>query len=233
MFDALRVIRLSLKDFWEEFVLLVMLNIVWTLAAVLPLAPLFLLQSVDLGILLLLSLVLALPLPIVTAALCFVTNQISRGKIANWGTFMLGVRRYWAKGLVLMAVNLAALILFVVNLQFYAVMLEGSLAFIVLTVWVTIGLYWLLVQVFWFPMILELESEKILSALRNALIMVVVTPGFSVVLGFSLLLLIALSILLTVPAVLVTTSMVFLIINHATRSRLAFAKQEPYPPPLE
>jgi hypothetical protein len=146
---------------------------------------------------------------------------------------VLGLRRYWAKGLIVMAINMAALILFVINLQFYAVMLEGALAFVVLTVWVTIGLYWLLIQVFWFPMILELENERILIALRNAVIMVVVTPGFSLVLGLTLLVLIVLSILLTVPALLITTSLVLLIINHATRSRLAFAKKEPYPPPIE
>ena len=233
MLDALQVISLSLQHFWEEFVLLVMLNIVWTLAVALPLVPLFLLPSVDLIVILILCLVLALPLPIVTAALCFVTNQISRDKIANWGTFVLGVRRYWAKGLIVMAINVAVLVLFVANLQFYSVMLEGGLAFIVLTVWVTVGLYWLLTQIFWFPMILELENEKILSALRNALIMVVVTPGFTIVLFLSLLLFVGVSIFLIIPASVMTTSLVFLIMNHAARSRVAYAKKEPYPPPVE
>ena len=85
-------------------------------------------------------------------------------------------------------------------------------------------------QVFWFPMILELENERTLLALRNASLMAIVSPGFSVVLSIAIVLVIALSIVLTVPVVAFTTVLLALIANHATRSRVAYAHKEPYRP---
>jgi hypothetical protein len=102
-----------------------------------------------------------------------------------------------------------------------------------LSAWLVVTVYWLLVQVFWFPMILELESEKVLLALRNALGMVIITPGFSLTLAAILVVIIVLSIILTVPALLILASLYLLIANHATRSRLAYAQRKPYGPEVE
>ncbi|NLF13303.1 MAG: hypothetical protein GX597_16085, partial [Anaerolineaceae bacterium] len=69
MLDALRVVRFGLADFWEELVLLVGLNALWSLAALLPLAPWLLFAGSSSVWFLPLSAALALPLPIVTAGL--------------------------------------------------------------------------------------------------------------------------------------------------------------------
>jgi hypothetical protein len=230
MLDALRVIGYGLKDLWEEFVILVVLNVLWSLAVLLPLLPFFLLRGANGYLVLLVSLVLALPLPIVSGGLCFVANQTVRGRFATWGTFARGVRRYWAKSLGVAAINVVALILLASNLQFYAVILEGAWTNIALSIWAVVGIYWLLAQLYWFPMILELESEKVLVGLRNALVMIIISPGFTFTLGLILLLFMALCIVLTVPAMLIMTSALMLIINHATRSRLAAMRKEPYRP---
>jgi hypothetical protein len=79
-------------------------------------------------------------------------------------------------------------------------------------------------------MILELENEKIFLALRNALAMVLVTPGFSLTLGIVLLVLGVLCVTFTVPVILLMASLFLLVANHATRSRLAFAQKKPYRP---
>jgi hypothetical protein len=230
MIDALRVIRYGLKDLWEEFISLVVLNLLWTLTATLPLIPLLALNSLSLVWGLAASLLLALPLPIVTGALCFVTNQVSRGKIPGWGIFVTGLRRYWTKSLTVALINLVVLVLIGANLQFYGLILQGTWTNYAFGAWLIVALYWLLTQVFWFPMILELENEKVLLALRNALAMVVITPGFTLALGALMLVLAALCIALSVPLVLIMASLLLLIANHATRSRLAFIQKKPYPP---
>jgi hypothetical protein len=226
MHEALSITWQSLKDYWDEFVLLVLLNILWILTVGLPLGSLFTLGRRDLLWAIVLGLFLAFPLPIVSGGICFVTNQISRGKAVGWGTFATGLRRYWGKSLIVTLINLVVLILFVTNLQFYGAILQGGWTNLALIIWLALGLYWLLVQVFWFPMILELESEKILPALRNAMLMVLVTPGFTLVLAGLIALIIVLSILLTIPAVLLMTTLLMLVANHATRSRLAFAQRK-------
>jgi len=201
MGEALRVVKYSLKDFWDEFVILVVLNILWCATVALPVLALLVLSGLDQILALAVSLILLVPLPVVSGGLCFVTNQISRGKAVGWGTFATGIRRYWAKSLVVAAVNLVVLVLLLTNLQFYGLM-EGVWTNVVVSIWLVLGFYWLLVQVFWFPMILELKNEKILLAFRNALAMVLVTPGFSITLGIVLLVLGLLCVVLTVPVIL-------------------------------
>ncbi len=230
MIDALRVVQYSLRDLWDEFVWLVLLNVLWSLTLVLPLVPFFVLDDTPLGSMLIYGFLLALPLPLVSGALCYVANQVSRGRPANWGIFVLGLRRYWAKSLAVAGINLVVLILIAANLQFYGVILQGAWTAFAFSAWVVVGAYWLLVQVFWFPMVLAQAEEKVLLALRNALAMVVLTPGFSLVLGVLLAILGALSVLLSVPLVVFAASLFFLVFNHATRSRLAHVKKEPYRP---
>jgi hypothetical protein len=230
MADALFIAWRSLKEVWEDFLLLVALNVVWALTVAPPFVPLFVLTNVDFLIVLVLSFLLALPLPIVSGGLCYVTNQISRGKVVGWGTFATGIRHYWAKSLLVALINLIVLILIAANVWFYGTILEGAWTNLALSAWLILGAYWLLVQVFWFPMILELKSEKVFVALRNALGMVIITPGFSITLLVILVAIVVLSVVLTVPALLIMASLVLLIANHATRSRLAYAQRKPYRP---
>ena len=70
MKDAFHIIRYSLRDFWDEFVLLVMLSALCTLTMLLPTAPLFLLSNVRLLLVLGLMLLLALPMPWRLCASC-------------------------------------------------------------------------------------------------------------------------------------------------------------------
>lgn len=230
MVDALRLSWRSLKDFFDEFGFLVLLNLLWVLCVLLVIVPIWSLRSASLLILVPVSLVLALPLPIVSGGLCFVANQVTRGVAVNWATWGAGVRRYWKKSLLVALINGAVLLLIGTNLRFYGVVLQGAWTNFALSVWLVVGLYWLLAQIYWFPMILELESERVLLALRNALMMVVITPGFSLSMGMILVVLSAVSILLTVPALFVLAPLVMLISNHATRSRLARIQKKPYTP---
>lgn len=230
MGDAIRVIRFSFRDLWDEFVMLALFNVVWSLSAVLPILPLLAFRTLDLRLLLAMDLVLALPLPIVSGGLAFATNQVSRGKTIGWDVFFSGVRRYWVKSLAVAVVNVLALILISANLEFYGVLVQGSWTVVAVSIWLVLGVYWLLTQMFWFPMILELESEQVFVALRHALVMVVVTPLFSLTCGIAMLILGLLCLLLSVPAVFMMGALLLLIANHATRSRLAYAHKEPYEP---
>jgi hypothetical protein len=226
MLDALRVTWQSIRGFWEDLVLLVILDALWSLCVLLIVAPVWLLGSRNLVLALVLSLLLSWPLPVVSGALCYVANQIARGKIATWETFATGLRRYWAKSLAVALVNVVVLVLLAANIQFYATILQGTWTDFAVIAWIALAAYWLAVQIYWFPMILELESEKVLVALRNALGLVLVSPGFSLLLTAILVLLVALCLILTVPAMLFMAGLVLLIANHATRSRLALVQRK-------
>lgn len=228
MLDALRILKYSLSDLWEEFAILVTFNVIWGLAALAPLLPLLFVTNPIVAIVA--SLVLGLPLPVVCGALCHVTNQVARGKVATWSLFGEGIRRYWPKSLGVAGVNLVALAVLLSNLRFYTVVATGGWANVLLSLWLVAGIYWGLVQIYWFPMILELESEKVLEALRRAAALVIISPGFSLSVGISALLVSALCILTTVPALVLMASLLLLVSNHATRSRLASIQKKPYRP---
>ena len=226
MIDALRVTWQSLKDLWEEFVLLIMMNILWSLAALLAIAPLLLLGASNPILGLALSFVLFWILPIVTGALCFVTNQVVRGNAVGWGAFATGLRRYWLKSLIVTVINLVVLVLIAFNVQFYAFVLQGTWTIFAVSIWVIIGIYWLIVQIYWFPMLLELENEKVLLSLRNALALPIITPGFSLTIFLVLILLAVLCIVLTVPLPLFMAALLLLIANRATRSRIEMVQRK-------
>jgi hypothetical protein len=228
MIEVLRVTWRSAKDYWEDFLLLLMLNIIWSLAILVILVPLFLLGASDPGLALIVALLLSWPLPIVSGALCFVTNRVARERVIGWGTFFTGIRRYWSKSLIVALINVVVLLLIAININFYMFILQGTWTNFAVSAWVIVGIYWLLTQIYWFPLILELESEKVLLALRNSLVMVIVSPGFTLLTGVMLALLIALSVALTVPVVLFMTGLLLIICNRATRSRLAHV-QSRYP----
>jgi len=226
MIDALRVTWQSLKDLWEEFVLLIVMNILWSLAALLAIAPLLLLGASNPILGLALSFVLFWLLPIVTGALCFVTNQVVRGNAVGWGAFATGLRRYWLKSLIVTVINLVVLVLIAFNIQFYAFVLQGAWTIFAVSIWVIIGIYWLIVQIYWFPMLLELENEKVLISLRNALALPIITPGFSLTIFLVLILLAVLCIVLTVPLPLFMAVLLLLIANRSTRSRIEMVQRK-------
>jgi uncharacterized membrane protein YesL len=226
MIDALRVAWQSLKDLWDEMVFLIVLNVAWSLLSLLAAIPLLLLFESDPVVGLASSIVLFWLLSIVTGALCFVANQITRGYAVGWGTFAHGLKRYWLKSLVAAIINIIMLALIAFNVLFYALQIQGAWTYFAVSIWGAIGIYWLLVQVYWFPMLLEMKSEKIFASLRNALALPFITPGFSTTILLVLVLLVVLSTFLMVPLVLFMVVLLLLITNHATRNRLEMIRQK-------
>jgi len=228
MLHTLRLVRYSVSDAWDELAVLVALNLVWTLSALAPALPVFFVENP--AILIAISLLLGLPLPVVSGALCHVTNQVARGQVATWHLFVDGVRRYWVKSLAVAALNLLALAILLANLRFYMAVVQAAWSNLALSAWLVAGIYWALVQIYWFPMILEIQSERVLEALRRAAALVIISPGFSLSVGILALLVAVLCALTALPAIILMASLLLLLINHATRSRLALVQKKPYRP---
>jgi hypothetical protein len=227
MFDVFRIVWFSIQDFWDELLHLLLFNLLWSLTVLLPSLPFFLLRTINLTAVALAA-VLFVPLPIVSGALCYVTNQVSRGLIPDLGMFATGLRRYWAKSLLVAVINVLAVVAAILNLQFYGAVLQGFWTSVVVAAWLVASVYWLLTQIYWFPMILELENESVWLGLRNSLALVLVSPGFTVLLGLILVVAGVILVVLSLPAVLVLGSLFLLVANHATRSRLAQIQKKPY-----
>jgi uncharacterized membrane protein YesL len=229
MRDALRVLSTTVKLLWDELVLLIQLNLAVSLLGVLALLSAAVRADVGSAWRLGLAAALLLPLPPSLGALSFVTNQIARGKAVGWDTFLHGLRRYWIKSyaLVLLAALGLALILF--NLWFYTSLLDGAWAPTLRLPWILLLVLWIAVQLFWFPMLLELESESILQSLKDAVLLTVLTPLFTLLLVLVAAVLLGLSLVLVLPFIFFSLALLTLLGNVATRDRLAYVQRKRNP----
>ena len=230
MRDALSITWYGLRSLWSEFWFLAVLNLLWAVDVLLLAVPIYGLRNAGMGWVVALTLLILFPLPLLSAGLCFVANQITRGVAVDWHTFAAGMRRSWAKSLLVALTNAVVLFFIAANVRFYLVVIQGSWAVVGLSGWLVVAFFWLLVQLYWFPVLLEMNDEKLLIALRNALALVMVRPGFSIALALILALLIAVCVVMTVPALFFLTALLMLIANHAARSRIARARKQAYDP---
>lgn len=229
MTDALRVLAATLRLLWDELVLLVQLNLTVSLLGILALLSAAVRADVGVTWRLALAAALVLPLPPILGALSFVTNQIARGKAVGWDTFLRGLRRYWTKSYVVVLLVVLGLALILFNLWFYSSLLDAAWAPAMRLLSTLILFLWIAVQLFWFPMLLELESESILQSLKDAVLMTVLTPLFTLILVLAASVLLGLSLVLVLPVVFFSLALLSLLGNVATRDRLAYVQRKRNP----
>jgi len=202
MTKVFRIFWESLKEFWDELFILVLMNL---LTAVL--------------------LVPVVTFPPALAALWNVGNLVARGKGVEWSDYFGAFKRYFGKSWVLALINIAVGVLFYVNFGFYApgtspFNLSGTVSLWIRTFFVFIGVLWLLLQMYLFAMLLEQEDQRIKLAFRNAAILMFANPGFTLLLGIIVLLLSVVSVLLPALWAMATMSLISVLCNRAVQELL-------------
>ncbi|MFQ6058491.1 MAG: DUF624 domain-containing protein [Anaerolineae bacterium] len=196
MRQAAKVFRDSLRDFYDDGALLIAVNILWV-GLSLPL----------------------ITLPPATGGLYYVTNRIAHGYAVQVRTFFEGFRQYFIKSWQLALANLLVLAMTWANLVFYR-RLNNLWLWLPRILLLYILLFWLAMQMYSFPLLLEQEDKRLKLVLRNAALLVLADPLFTVILAVLLLAAVALSAALTLPLILVTASFVSLVANRAVLTLL-------------
>jgi len=205
MKNVFRVFWEALKDFWEELFILALMNIVTMLLAI----------------------------PVVTfppalAGLWNAANLAAKGRAVSWSDYFEGFRRYFWKAWGLTLLNILVAIIVPINVRFYT---SGNAPFEInptLSLWiraffVSAAFLWLIVQMYPLALLLEQEDRRLRVALRNAAVLSIVNPGFTIVLALLLLILAVVSTLLPVLWFLVTLALFAVVFNKAVLHLL-----EPY-----
>ncbi len=197
MQNALAVTWETVRDWWNGMVGLATLNLLW----------LGLCLTVILG-------------PPATAGMYAVTNSIAHGKGHHTGDFVEAARRYgwlslrWALANLLVGVALA------VSFTFYGAV-EGSLAFLIQVGLACAGALWITVQLYVWPFLIEQEQKRLRIALRNALLLTLANPLYTLVLLIVAGLVIAFSLVAILPLGVFTLSFLSLLGNRAVIERLS------------
>ncbi len=150
-----QTLRDKLIDAYVALIPLIILNVVWFLIS--------------------LPIVTLIP---ATGGLIYATNQLAHGRPADWHTLLEGFRRYFWQSWLIGLANIALLVLFLTNFLFY------SYANSEWVVWargmiIVLALFWLAVQIYMFPLLIEQEQPRTRLALRNSLVIIIRRPLFT------------------------------------------------------
>ena len=200
---ALQTLQKALADFWYQWVVLLLINLVWLLCCA--------------------TIVLAPP---ATFGMFYATNELANGRGIGYPDFFSGIRRYFKLSWLWGVLNLIALFLVWLNIQFYGrVEQSWSLTLILLTLMVAV--VWLMVQLLTVPYVIEHERKHLGIAMRNALFTLLATPLYSFLLTLFIGTFIYLALTQAIGVLLGAPIMVTLLSNRAVLNRLeAFGLRE-------
>jgi uncharacterized membrane protein YesL len=176
-----RVLWLSLKDVFDELFTLMAVNLLWVvLSAPLILVAVFLISAGSTAFGIIIALLAVLPLAPSNAGLYTIAQRVSEGRVIAWRLFFEGFRQYLRLSWQVYGLWAVGLILIISNLSFYSGGGAGLGAFVRILL-----LYLLLV---WFGLLIYigplmiLQTDKRLRVIaRNAFLMVLGRPIFTLV----------------------------------------------------
>lgn len=216
MINAFRVLWKTIKDIWEDMLLLVLMNVL-TLVCGIPmfaalLIPPYLVLATSettqpVIVALLIALVLMIPTTIPFAgawfALYAVCNRVANGFAISWEFYFTNFKQSLFKAWRYLIFANAVSILILVNFLWYPQAFpQADWVPWVMGLWLAAGFFWVAIQFYVFPFYIEQESKSWRVALRNAALIAGANPLFTFILLVIAAALLAVS-LLVVPPVFV------------------------------
>lgn len=199
---VLRVMWQALKDVWEELFMLALMNLVTTLL-----------------------LVPVVTFPPAMAGLWNVSNIVANGKSIAWSDYFGAFKRLFGKAWALAGINIGVIVTLVLNIWFYQpgrppLNLGDTASLMIRAFWTSLLVIWAFLQMYPLALLMEQEDQRVRLALRNALVLLAANPGFSLLLGLILVVLIAVSVLIPALLALISLAVVAVACNKAVRHLL-------------
>jgi hypothetical protein len=191
-----QVILQSLRDWWDEWFNILVVGVVWLLCWL----------TVLLG-------------PPATLGLYHVAHALAHGESLGLSGLFAGGRRYFFTSWRWALVNLAAIIVLFVNFVFYG-QVDAVWGVFLQGLFIGLGVLWWVVQFFTLPYLMEQEQPQLRLALRNGLLTVLASPGYTLVLVGVAALIIAFSLLLVMPLFLGIPCLIALLGTRAVMERI-------------
>jgi hypothetical protein len=165
----LKVIKKSAIDVWDEMLYVIIFNVIWVVGTL-----------------------LVVTYPFVTFGLFHTAHDIGLGKAIKMATFFAHGRRMLKPAYIWGGINLVVLVVIWFNLRFYEG-IESQWAALAQMFFVSLALFWLVLQLIMLALYPRLVEPSFKLALRNA----VIITGKHPLMVFSLLVLIALILVIT------------------------------------
>jgi uncharacterized membrane protein YesL len=199
---AWRVIRSSISDLADEILWLVLLNVLWCIAAVTVIGA-----------------------PLVSAGMAWVAAEIGEGKVLRWNTFTTGIRRYWKQSYLWALANVLVAALIGMNLAFYSGRSE-SWTLVPFFLFGALGLWWAGMQFYFFPFLTHQENPSLRMAYRNSIVLMLSQPGLSIVMFLVVIVLAALSYFFLFPLFLFFFALLSILSNRAVIETIRYQAEQ-------
>lgn len=183
--DAGRVLRCTMTDVWYETIPLIFLNLLWLFCCV-PIVT----------------------IPPATAALYVTVHKKAQYHSSTWRDFLIAMRDYFWVGWRWILLNLLAAGVFSIGLWVYGRWQTPGMRYFLLSLWWGGGLAWVIVQMYCFPVLLAQERPSVILALRNAFVLCVRHPIFTLIYALVTALLCSMSIVMWVAWPLFTVALI-------------------------
>jgi uncharacterized membrane protein YesL len=159
---------------------------------------------------------LAIPAGPASAALAHVARRSARDLHADHNVYLEGLRSYWRQALALSAISMVILCLLLLNLVFYASR-TTVLLWILTFLWVYLSAFWIVVQIYLYPVLAGLQVPTVWGALRLAAVITLANPLFSLVLLVLAILITGISTVLIVPILAAWPAVIVLMGEQAVK----------------
>ncbi len=180
---------------------------------------------------------LILSLPLVTApgawmALVRLSYVMHRDPGVTMDDFWKGFRENWRRGIILAFINALILVINLGNLISYWNM-PGLLGFFLRASWGFVLVAWFALQLYAYPLFFAMEKPTLFGAFRNAGVMILQNPLYTLVIVIIGAIFIALGVVLPPILILLTGGAVASLANTAVQNRLWAAGIQPRPVELD
>jgi len=196
----------AIRDLYEELMLLGGVSVLWWL-----------------------SVLLIVPGPPATAGLYYLAYRIVHEQRVGFGFFWEEAKRRFGKSWQLAGIDLLVLLILLVNFHFYA-QLSSPLRYAAI-LWIYLLLFWLAVQIYLFPLLFEMEEPRLTWLLRNAVLLPLVRPGYTLLLLILLLAATLLSSVVFLALVVAWPALVALVSARALMTTIADLEASRAKPP--
>ncbi|MCE5259288.1 MAG: hypothetical protein LLG44_09575 [Chloroflexi bacterium] len=219
---AFKIVWRSLKDAWEDAFQLALNNIVWLLLTIAgPVLAYGAWKVVQNPIVTWVTVAIAVLLvPLAVAGMFCVTNRTSHGNAVHLYDLFQGIKRFWWRSWIWLLVNVVVIGLVYISMSFYTNLVSGYFKYLVGGFWLSVGIIWVLMQIYFWPLIIEQDTPNILRAWRNAFILVVREPLYALAIVICVIGITAICVIFSVAFMVIYMAIIGLIANNATLALL-------------
>jgi uncharacterized membrane protein YesL len=195
---ALAVVWFAIRGVYDELFPLAGMGLLWFLMAVVP--PGLAIQLAGyLGLgpglaipLILVSLILAPP---ATAAVYHVTSLIAREKRIEFNYFWQGFKAYLGRSWAIAGVLIVVGAILAIDVMFFFDRLDNTAFLVMFLVSLWAVVFWVAIQIYLYPLMVSLEDKSLLLIFKNAALLTLAYPLFSLIIVIVFILITVLSVI--------------------------------------